>query len=194
MKKGIKTCSGLTALIPRYFHGEGNGTEVYYKDGSIINDNRKVKTILREIAKDFAADVAELRRKYGRVIGLKQQIPIPFSPEFILVPLKVRTPKIDGDGSYGYFSLEDIMTVEGDKESIIITKPGFKISILQDRPSTERRLNYGRIVQNAYLKQHGHSVYLMMKGNLGEYTKPATRGDIILLVKEISELKDKIYT
>lgn len=185
---------GLTALIPRYYEGEGNGTEVYFKDGTCIKDTRKIKAILKELAKEFAVDLVQIRKNSGEVIGQKQQVPIPFSPELILIPLKVRSPMVEGDGSYGYFSLEAIERVEGQDNdtSIINIKGKRRLTVLQRNSSVEKWINHGKILQNASIKQQGNFVYYL-RGGLGEFSKPATKGDIILIVKEISELKEMIF-
>ena len=42
------------------------------------------------------------------LLGGRQELPLPISPQLILVPCKVVTPRVKGDETIGYFSLAHI--------------------------------------------------------------------------------------
>jgi competence protein ComFB len=52
-----------------------------------------------------------MRRKYGPLIGQTNLVPLVLSPFMLFVPIKVRTPRVSGDPTYGYFRIRSVMGV-----------------------------------------------------------------------------------
>ena len=64
-----------------------------------------------QLAKFFTVSVKEMRGKYGPLIGQTNLVPLVLSPFLLYVPIKVRTPRVSGDPTYGYFRLRSVMGV-----------------------------------------------------------------------------------
>ena len=92
----------LVCLIPVYDQDGGNSTEIWLKGGEKILIPKKTRSVLKRLAKVFAIDLPQLKRKYGVLVGRKSSTPLPFHPNLILVPVKVREPLAKDDGSWGY--------------------------------------------------------------------------------------------
>ncbi|KJS23388.1 MAG: hypothetical protein VR72_00750 [Clostridiaceae bacterium BRH_c20a] len=92
----------LKCLLPIYDENGGNSTEAWLVGGKKIIIANKTNTVLKNLAKFFALDLSQLKRKYGKLVGRKTSTPLPFHPELILVPFKYREPFSKDEGSRGY--------------------------------------------------------------------------------------------
>lgn len=78
----------ITAILPIY-DDNGRGIVIYTADGGRRVTGRRMRSILQRL-------------------GGRQELPLPISPQLILVPCKVVTPRVKGDETIGYFSLAHI--------------------------------------------------------------------------------------
>src|SRR5690554_434677 len=92
----------INCLIPVYDEFGGNSTEVWFEGGEKILIPHKTKTVLKNLAKIFAVDISQLKRKYGVLIGKKISTPLAFHPDLILIPIKFRKPYSKDEGATGY--------------------------------------------------------------------------------------------
>jgi len=92
----------LNCLLPIYDKDGGNSTEVWLIGGEKVIIQNKTNTVLKKLAKVFALDLSQLKRKYGSLVGRKSSTPLPFHPELILIPIKYREPIAKDEGSRGY--------------------------------------------------------------------------------------------
>jgi len=92
----------INCLIPIYEQQGGNSTEVWLAGGEKIVIPYKTKTVLKNLAKVFAVDISQLKRKYGVLVGKKVAAPLAFHPELILLPIKIREPFAKDEGANGY--------------------------------------------------------------------------------------------
>ncbi|KJS22371.1 MAG: hypothetical protein VR72_06150 [Clostridiaceae bacterium BRH_c20a] len=92
----------LKCLLPIYDANGGNSTEVCLNGGKKSVIHNKTNIVLKNLAKFFALDLSQLKRKYGKLVGRKTSAPLPFHPELILIPFKYREPFSKDEGSRGY--------------------------------------------------------------------------------------------
>lgn len=92
----------INCLVPIYDDFGGNSTEIWLEGGDKLVITHKTKTVLKNLAKVFAVDITQLKRKYGVLIGKKTSAPLAFHPELILIPIKCREPLAKDEGATGY--------------------------------------------------------------------------------------------
>jgi hypothetical protein len=92
----------INCLIPIYDQYGGNSTEVWLTGGNKVTINNKTNTVLKNIAKVFAVDLSQLKKKYGNLVGRKSSTPLPLHPDLILIPIKIREPLAKDEGARGY--------------------------------------------------------------------------------------------
>ena len=67
-----------------------------------------MRSILQRLAERNCRTIPLIRRRMKDLLGGRQELPLPISPQLILVPCKVVTPRVKGDETIGYFSLAHI--------------------------------------------------------------------------------------
>jgi len=102
----------ITALEPCYGPNGGNASKIYYKDGEVILDNRRTRSLLKYIAKKFSVDLEALRKNYGNYLACSQYVPLCINRFIILIPVKMRSPLGFYDGAIGYVNLDSIVDLK----------------------------------------------------------------------------------
>ncbi len=151
----------LAALIPCYDRQGGNSTLIYTTGGEIISDRRTVKWNLRRLARLYSADLQAIRQNYGRYLGCRQGVPLPFSPNLVLVSLKIRLPVGKNDGCYGYINVPAVKTVCPDadcpKRCLISLVGEHTLSCLYTCPTVRKKIRLGGIALDYYRRDHESS-------------------------------------
>ena len=97
----------ITAILPIY-DDNGRGIVIYTADGGRCVTGRRMRSILQRLAERNCRTIPLIRRRMKDLLGGRQELPLPISPQLILVPCKVVTPRVKGDETIGYFSLAHI--------------------------------------------------------------------------------------
>ena len=97
----------ITAILPIY-DDNGRGIVIYTADGGRRVTGRRMRSILQRLAERNCRTIPLIRRRMKDLLGGRQELPLPISPQLILVPCKVVTPRVKGDETIGYFSLAHI--------------------------------------------------------------------------------------
>ena len=97
----------ITAILPIY-DDNGRGIVIYTADGGRRVTGRRMRSILQRLAERNCRTIPLIRRRMKDLLGGRQELPLPISPQLILVPCKVITPRVKGDETIGYFSLAHI--------------------------------------------------------------------------------------
>lgn len=97
----------ITAILPIY-DDNGRGIVIYTADGGRRVTGRRMRSILQHLAERNCRTIPLIRRRMKDLLGGRQELPLPISPQLILVPCKVVTPRVKGDETIGYFSLAHI--------------------------------------------------------------------------------------
>lgn len=148
-KFDFEQCWGqINCLIPITDENGGNITQVYMQNGEKVLIHHRTSTVLKNLAKVFALDLKELKKKYGKLVGRKSSTPLAFHPSLILLPVKVREVLIKDEGSRGYVvsnQIKNILTLDGKKSRIIFIDGTF-LDCLQSANSINLVLAHGRII------------------------------------------------
>lgn len=104
----------LDAILPYTGEDGGNYSRLILdrKNEKELVIRNRTKTVLNKLAKYYAIDLYELKRKVGALIGRKNLCPLPFHPGLILMPIKTRIPIIKDEGSIGYINFRKIDNVD----------------------------------------------------------------------------------
>jgi hypothetical protein len=65
----------ITAIEPCYGKEGGNATRIYTKSGKIYTENRRLKTVLTNLAGGYGYTLANLRNNYAELLGFSQSLP-----------------------------------------------------------------------------------------------------------------------
>jgi len=138
----------IKCLIPIYEPLGGNSTEVWFVGGEKVVLPYKTKTVLRNLAKVFAVDISQLKRKYGSLVGRKASCPLAIHPDLILIPIKVREPLAKDEGATGYLVHNKVAgcTAGGKNETQISFSDGTALKCIQGVTSVNLALAHGEII------------------------------------------------
>lgn len=98
----------IAAILPIYDE-HGRGVAVYTSDGSCCVYGLRLRTILAHLAERNCRTLPLIRCRMHLLLGGRQEHPLPISPQLVLVPCKVLTPRVRGDETIGYFSLAQVV-------------------------------------------------------------------------------------
>ena len=98
----------IAAILPIYDE-HGRGVAVYTSDGGCCVYGLRLRTILAHLAERNCRTLSLIRRRMHLLLGGRQEHPLPISPQLVLVPCKVLTPRVRGDETIGYFSLAQVV-------------------------------------------------------------------------------------
>lgn len=147
----------ILAFYPIYSPDGGNNTLILLEDSQQYMDTRKTKTVLKVIARIFAADLTALRQRYRGCLGRKGLVPLPLHRDLILLPMRVRRVQYKDHGATGYAVLDKIVKVgpvdsanENGTLSRITLKGGLSIECMEKPATLKKRLTEGVQVQKEY--------------------------------------------
>lgn len=101
----------IAAIIPEYTES-GDQTILFLTDGTKIPINLKVATVVRRLANRQTIDLCSLKNKTAKITKCALWHPLVLAPDLVLVPVKIRKPKISGDVTGGYFNFHHMITVQ----------------------------------------------------------------------------------
>jgi len=184
----------IIALEPCYGQHGGNTSRVYTSQGELIEDNRRVLTLLKKILRNYGYDLKELRKHYGGYLGCGQGVPLPISRNLVLVQLKMRQPLIENDGASGYVSATDVVKVStldtgsrSDQHKCLLhLTGGLTVPCCLTSRCVEKRLMNGRLALDHYRYLHNATGSQQMR--VAEKAEPAYD-----LYEKISTISSFIY-
>jgi len=149
-------------LEPCYGPVGGNATRIHTRQGEVLEDSRRLKTLITRLLKTYGYDLVELRKYYKGYFGCGQSVPLPISRNFVLVQLKMRHPLVENDGACGYVSVTDIVRIdeiEGQNSGEqfkcrIYLTGGLSVPCCFTRQFVDKRLNHGRLALEHYRYLH----------------------------------------
>ena len=163
----------INCLIPITDENGGNSTQIYMQNGGKVLIQNRTNTVLKNLARVFALDLVELKKKYGKLVGRKTSTPLALHPNLILLPVKIREVVIKDEGSRGYVVNSQIKAVEflNRKKSRIIFLDGTFLDCLQSVDSINLVRAHGRIIarecQSSFtLVKEKEEVYQVVKAIL----------------------------
>ena len=184
----------VNAIIPIYQENRGDISIIIDKSNKEHRVNKKVKSVLNNIARLYHIDLIECRKKYSSIINKSNTLPIPINEEMTLIPLKMRKPIIESDGSVGYIRFEVVKSVNpaNEKNTIITLDNDRIITCLVNYRTVCKNLKDTRIVKQEYMSS--------IRGESGDgiesfYDRAksiSTKADIALVLSEIKKIGDII--
>lgn len=143
----------LAVLMPIYRQGGGDMTRVVLQDGTLWEDPRPLPAVLKGIARHFAVDLVAVREHYGDILGKRLYVPLPLSPHLVLIPLKMRSPRVQKDGTTGYVArhaVDRVLEGSGTTDCQVFVRGAAHIECLQSSQFVKKQLRNARIVQTFY--------------------------------------------
>ncbi|WP_048601832.1 hypothetical protein [Rubeoparvulum massiliense] len=143
------------AFLPVNLQGLGDVTRLYYIDGQEEICEVPVQHFFADLTQIFGIDASLMRKRYGRLLGKSQLIPIPFSYEWTLLPLKVRSP-IGRQSCYGWFLAQEIQRIEEVErlQTHVFLTGGHRIPILHPAHTIRERIRDAMVVQYQFQLLH----------------------------------------
>jgi len=181
----------IAALVPCYHDRYGNATEVMYlgRDTAIVP--RTVKTVLKNLAKEYAVDIKASREKYGKLLGCGRSAPIPLDRETILIPLKMRRVISKNDSARGYincFAVKDVQEKGEGCTCIVVLRDDRTVKCLHSKKNIKQHISNCHFVHTKLSGAPETDLQPIM-----DYLNcPATKSDIAIILKEIRELREKM--
>ncbi|OEF96109.1 hypothetical protein [Desulfuribacillus alkaliarsenatis] len=144
----------LSAALPSYDTNGANITSTIWSDGTHKTHDQSLKNWLHEIKMHSPYNVNLLKTKTENFFARKQLLPIPLSPNCILIPFKVRRPIGENDGAYGYIALDSIETIEEaaitSGATIILKNSRNIIPVLTKYDKCKQHVAIANVVRNQY--------------------------------------------
>jgi len=148
----------VAAFYPLYDADGGNSTRIIFENGRDIFDTRKTKTFLGALAKVFAADLTALRKKYGKLLGRKNYVPLPFHADFVIVPVRVRRALSKDQGATGYLVLDRVKScgpaAEKDFSCKVEFSGGGYLYCMEKAATVRKKLLEAKTVREEYCRFH----------------------------------------
>lgn len=158
-------------IIPKYFQGIGDRTIINFNGNAEEIEHKNIRSILKDITQEKGQDLKELKYKCSKITNLGKLTPIAVSTDVILLPVKVRKPRVHRDAGYGYVNL---FCIEQIKENYILMNNGSKIFFVENRRS---------IIKRAKLAK-----------NLGKAIIEIEYKNINIILNEVLKLDEKLAT
>lgn len=192
MDKNCLSRVDYAALIPCYENG--NAVKAISMNGEITIINKSIKSVIKSIQRTNNIDPVCLRQNYGKYVGRKNNIPLPINFENILIPIKSRKTIGINDGSFGYVNLLAISEVYECKGAVIKLSCNMTIESLESKKAVTRRIELAQLIRERFMATvlRGSSIKEAVIDVTNEYEKPATKGDIAILARELMFIKSKI--
>ncbi|MBR1552795.1 MAG: hypothetical protein IJ812_03100 [Schwartzia sp.] len=110
MEKKLPNDAEIAALLPAYTQ-EGDVTRILLTNGTELVYRRTMRSTLQSLARRRCKDVTLLRRWARRYTHRTLNNPIAASADLVLVPIKTRRPRIEGDGTMAHVN---VVAISGD--------------------------------------------------------------------------------
>lgn len=152
----------LCCLVPVSTAETGNITEVWLEGGERILEPRRVKTVLKGLARHFAVDLSACRERYAAVDGHKRTVPLVLHPDLVLIAVKSRVPATKDEGATAYVALDKVASCQefegGEGElgtrSQLVFRDGSVLYCLYSLNTLRSRLNGAEAARRQYLSLH----------------------------------------
>lgn len=132
----------IIALEPRYIKDIGNITCIHQRDGNILKADKRIGTIMKNMASYELLDMQECRKFIGKNLSIYKNIPYVFDLENIFIAIKTRVPIGKNDGAMSYIKISEI---EEFQEGHILLSSGLKLKIMDDKSILSKKINQGKI-------------------------------------------------
>lgn len=151
---------GLLALVPVYENG--------YRSAVITSqaahrEPRGVPWLLERLAAFYNLDLSLLRRRCAELLDIKSHISMPLNENLVLVPVKVRQAREQGETTMGYVSMLQVKEITCAKDeppwqTRLLLEGGTQLKAINLESTMKTRMEHGQKVLDAYIKHQGCGV------------------------------------
>ena len=142
----------IAAIIP-YYGLAGDSTRIITRDGGIVTLTSRIRTVIRHLAQSRVVDLAALKTKARLATARQNLSPLPLAPELVLVPLKVRRPRVAGDITTGYINMYAISAVKANRhrpyQATLILAGTTELPVIWTVATVQRQLALARLAAAA---------------------------------------------
>lgn len=147
----------IAALIPCYTE-TGDSTRILTTSGLALPLPVRPRAVLNRIARRCATDLAALRH----ITSLKTQRsilqPLPLAPRLLLIPVKIRTPRVPGDTCTGYINYYAVLGAKPCQDppvhTVLTLTGGHTIGTLWTPVTINRYLQLARLTAYTHTPQY----------------------------------------
>jgi len=174
----------------------GEVTRIIVPEGQDQILSMTMRSFRNNLCRFYSIDYYSLRRKYGQIIGSVNCVPLPISSTKVFIQLKVRTPRFRNDSAMGYLdmvSIAQLREARDNRKTEIVLKDGRKLEVLCSMATVKKHIKNARLVLEHYRNEKGLTAYPEVLERLySNLDKPATKGDIVILAREILTIKNSL--
>ncbi len=144
----LNACTRIAAIIPCYLP-TGDSTTIIAADGSVTILSSRVRAVLHRLARVRAIDLSALRTRIRATTERRNLEPLPLAPGLVLVPVKVRQPRVAGDTTTGYINFHAVTSVTANKnkpyQTTVTLSGKTEIPVLWTPATVNRQLALARL-------------------------------------------------
>ncbi len=142
----------IMALLPKY-SDFGDGTVVVNSTDKDVFYSIGQRAMLNHLCSRSCKDIHLLRTWAGRLTGQSIWMPLGISYELVLVPMKIRQAKINGDVTVGYFNFNYIKDIRENKDkTILLMKDDTEYTVLWQIRTVKKHLRDAMIIHSLLMK------------------------------------------
>lgn len=167
-------------LLSEYIDDEENCCRIKDECGERVV-KKSAFYALKDVFRENCMDMKYVRKKCSSIVNQKNLIPFYDKDGFMYMPIKVRKPRIKRDSGYGYINCGFIVHIN---ENELVLKDNGKIIYLERYHTIIKRLKMAKII-----KEHIEDKKIDFAKISKELKSPATKEDIVMILKEIMEIK-----
>jgi hypothetical protein len=172
----------LYYMIPEYRDGHGSCCRVKDHNGEELHQHT-LQVMLKRILSERGMELKALRRQCSKEIMQRNLIPLYMGDKEVLMPIKVREPRVKRDGGYGYVNAIVIKKIENTR---IIMQDGTYIEFIESKRAVARRLKICQRLQQQMGRRPMGMTYVDMPA-AGQTA--ATKEDMALIAYEVARLR-----
>lgn len=144
----------IVYAIPKYIEGRGDLSLILDKDGKKILMDFHIRSLIRKLAFENYIDLVSIRRRLQDQFGQKNILPYPINRDLILIPIKIRIPRLKKDGAFGYINYLWIKEIKKEGKFCLVSfKNNTSLEILQSYHSVKGKMVQGAWIQDCFLPQ-----------------------------------------
>jgi hypothetical protein len=151
MTQSLPAYARIAAIMPCY-SAEGDSTLIIAVDGTTTPLTSGIRAVIHRLARSRSIDLLALRANTRTTTERKNLGPLPLAPGLVLVPVKVRQPRVPGDTTIGYVNFHTVTTVSVSKnkpyQTAITLSGKTEIPVLWTAATVNRQLTLARLAAN----------------------------------------------
>ena len=173
MEKSLPKDVEIAALLPAYTQ-EGDVTRILLTNGTELVYRRTMRSTLAKLARRRCKDVTLLRRWASRYTHRTLNNPIAASSDLVLVPVKTRRPRIEGDGTMAHVNVVAISgdtfrqrddDPRGQNPTVISLTGGKSLPVLWSEKTTLAHIREARHICAEMVREEEEAVLRRLKHN-----------------------------